>query len=71
MTQQSHPWAHTLRKPKLKRTPAPNVHCSTIYSSQDTEAPWVASDRRMDKEAAVHIANGVLLSHKNKHVSQF
>ena len=35
MTQQSHYWASTLRKPELKKThgPYPSVHCRTIYNS--------------------------------------
>ena len=38
MTQQSHFWAYTPRKPDLKETRAPNVHRSTVYHSQDMEA---------------------------------
>ena len=38
MTQQSHCWAYLLRKPELKRHVYPNVHCSTVYNSQDMEA---------------------------------
>ena len=41
MTQQSHCWAYTLRKPELKeiRIPQrPNVHRRTAYNSQDMEA---------------------------------
>ena len=37
MTQKSHCWAYTLRKPELKRHIYPNVHCSTVYNSQDME----------------------------------
>ena len=32
MTQQSHCWAYTPRKPELKET---HVHHSTVYNSQD------------------------------------
>ena len=44
MTQQSHCWTYTLRKPKLKET---HVHCSVIYSSllsrvQLFATPWTA-----------------------------
>ena len=35
MTQQSHSRAHTLRK---ETSVHPNVHCSTVYNSQDMEA---------------------------------
>ena len=38
MTQQFHYWAYTLRKPNSKRDMHHNVHCSTIYNSQDMEA---------------------------------
>ena len=38
MTQQSHYWAYILRKAELKETHVPDVHCSTIYNSQDIEA---------------------------------
>ena len=38
MTQQSHCWAYTPRKPELKETHYPNVHHSTVYNSQDMEA---------------------------------
>ena len=34
MTQQSQCWAYTLRKPELKETCVPNVHCSTVYNSR-------------------------------------
>ena len=34
MTQQSHSWAHTLRKPELKES----VHHSSVYNSWDMEA---------------------------------
>ena len=63
MTQQSHFWAYTPRKPDLKETRAPNVHCSTVYNSQDMEATQMSISRRMDKEAVVHIHHGILLSH--------
>ena len=38
MTQQSHSWAYTRRKPKFKKIHAPHVPCSIIYNSQDMEA---------------------------------
>jgi len=41
----------------------PNVHCSTVYNSQDTEATEASIDRGMDKEDTVHIYRGILLSH--------
>ena len=42
----------------------PNVHCSTIYNSQDMEATLKFIDRGMGKENVVHICSGILLSHK-------
>ena len=41
----------------------PNVHGSTIYNIQDTEAMYMAIKRGMDKDV-VHIYNGILLIHK-------
>ena len=41
----------------------PNVHCSTVYNSQDMEAASMSIDRGMDKENVVHMYNGLLLSH--------
>ena len=38
MTQKSHCWAYTPRKPELKETRVPNIHRSTVYHSQDMEA---------------------------------
>ena len=47
-----------------KRHVYPNVHHSTVYNSQDMEAiDCLSFIRRMDKNAVVHIHNGVLLSH--------
>ena len=43
----------------------PNVHCSTIYNSQVTEATQMPINRWMDKED-VHIYNEILLSHKKE-----
>ena len=40
-----------------------NVHSSTVYNSQDMEATCMSTDRGMDKDNAVQIYNGVLLSH--------
>ena len=37
MTQQFHSWAH-LEKTIIPRHMQPNVHCITIYNSQDMEA---------------------------------
>ena len=44
----------------------PNVHCSTIYNSQDMEETKMSINRGTDKEDVVHIYNGILLSHKKE-----
>ena len=43
-----------------------NVHCSTIYNSQDTEATWVSISRETDKEDVVCAYSVIKLSHKKK-----
>ena len=47
-----------------KRSMHPNVHSSTMYNNQ--EATYMSIDRWMDKEAVVHIHNGILLSYKKE-----
>ena len=42
-----------------KRHMYPNVHSSTIYNSQGTEATQMYINRWMNKEAVVHIYNGI------------
>ena len=44
-----------------------NVYCNTIYNSQDMEATQMSIIGRMDKENAVHIYKGLLLSHKKEY----
>ena len=39
----------------LKRYMYLNVHCSTIYNSEDMEATYMDIDRWMDKERVVYI----------------
>ena len=48
----------------------PNVHCSTIYGSQDTETTSVSINRGMDKDV-VHICNGILRNHKKNDILPF
>ena len=50
----------------LKRYVHLNVHCSTIYNSQDTEATWVSISRETDKEDVVCAYSVIQLSHKKK-----
>ena len=65
MNQQSHLLGiYPEKNHNTKRHMLPNVHCSPIYNSLDTEATQTSLDRRVDKEDVVHIHNGRLLSHK-------
>ena len=41
-----------------------NIHRSTIYCSQDTEAPYMSTDRGVNKEDVAHVYSGLLLSYK-------
>ena len=43
----------------------PNIHCSTIYNSQDMEATEMSINKGMDEEVQ-HIYNGILVTKKNK-----
>ena len=49
-----------------KRVMYQNVHCSSIYNSQNMEATYVSINRWIDKEDVAHIYNGILLRHKKK-----
>ena len=40
-----------------------NIHCSTVYNSQDMEATQTCLSRRMDKIDMTHIYNRMLLNH--------
>ena len=42
----------------------PCVHCSIIYSCQDTEVTKVPVNTWMDKEVVVHIYNAILFKYK-------
>ena len=39
----------------------PDVHCRTIYNSQDMEATQMSINRGMNKEGVVHVYNRILL----------
>ena len=59
-------WSKRDSKHNSERSMHPSVRCSTVYNSQDMEAPWTPTDRWMDREV-VHIDNGLLLhSHKTE-----
>ena len=47
-----------------------NVHCCTIYNSQDTKATSASIERGMDKDV-VYIHNGILPSHKRDEIMPF
>ena len=66
MTQQSHSEHISSENHNSEIYMHPDVHCSTIYSSQDMEATEMSIDRVMDKEDVVHLYNGILLSHKKE-----
>ena len=42
----------------------PGVHCSTLYNSQVMESTKMSINRGLDKEAVIHICNGILLSYE-------
>ena len=49
----------------------PNVHCSTIYNSQDTEATQMSINRVMDKEDVIHIYNGMIFNNDKEQNNAF
>ena len=66
MTQQFYFW-HTsgeAQNTNLKEYMHPCVQCSITYNSQAAEATCMPVNRRVDKEEAVHIHNGILPGHK-------
>ena len=38
-----------------------NIHCNTIYNSQDMNSAQISIDKRLDKEAVIHIYNGIFV----------
>ena len=55
----------------LKRYIHPNVHCSTIYNSQDMETTKMSTDRRMDKEDVVQYTMDYYSAIKRKEIMPF
>ena len=49
----------------------PDVHCSTIYNSQDTEATQMSINRVMDKEDVIHIYNGMIFNNAKEQNNAF
>ena len=56
------PWENHSSKRQLHH----NVHCSTIYKSQNLEATKMSITRWMDKEGVVHVHDEILVSHKKE-----
>ena len=44
----------------------PDVHCSTVYKSQDRETTWMSINRGMVKEDMEYIHSGISFSHLKK-----
>ena len=74
MTPSFHFWEYIQRNAKhcFERINAPLCSiCSVIYNRQDLEGAQVPISRWVDKEAVVHLHNGVLLGHKKKEILPF
>ena len=44
----------------------PNIHCSTIYKSQDMEVAYISTDGWMDTEDVVPIYDGIVFSNEKE-----
>ena len=62
MTQQSHCWAYTLRKPELKETCTPMFVAALFTIVRTCKQSKMSIGRWMDKEVVVHIHKGILSS---------
>ena len=63
MTQQFHCWAYTPKKPELKETHVPQCSLQHCLQQLGHGSNLDVHRQRMDKEAVVHIHNGILLSY--------
>ena len=54
-----------------KRYKQPDIHCCTIYNSQDINVTSTFIDRKEDKGDVVHIDNRILLSHNASEIHPF
>ena len=62
---------HT-KETRTERNTYTPMFIAALYNSQDMEATQMSIGRQMDKEAVVHIHNGILLGYeKGTHLSQF
>ena len=55
----------------MKRHMHPNVHCGTIYNSQDMEATLMSINRGMDKEDVVNNTMGYYSAVKKNEIGSF
>ena len=53
-------------KHNSKRCMHSNIHCSTIFNSQDKDTTQMSTDRGTDKKDGIYIYNGILLSHRKE-----
>ena len=68
MTQQFYCWAYTPKKPELKETHVPQCSLQHCLRQLGHGSNLDVHRQRMDKEVAVHIHNGILLSYKKEHI---
>ena len=54
---------HTKETRIERDTCTPKFTAALFLIGKDVEVTWISISRRMDKEAVVHIHNGILLSH--------
>ena len=48
-----------------------NVHCSTVYSSQNTETTYISIKRWMHKEDVAHTNSGIYSAIKKNEIMTF
>ena len=65
MTQQSHSGHIPRENHNSRRYMHPNMHCSTLYNSQDTEATKMSINRGRGKGDAAHRHHGVFVTKRN------
>ena len=70
MTQKSHSGHISRENNNFKRYTHPYVNSCAIYHSQDMDTTQMSTSRGMGKDA-VHICNGILLSHKKNKTMTF
>ena len=68
MTQQSHYSVYTLREPKVEKTHVPQCSLQHYLQLVEHGSNLDVLQQMMNKEAMVHICNGILLNHKKEHL---